>query len=141
MIVYRLRCADGHQFEGWFSDGATYDRQSAAGDVACPVCGDAHVRKAPMAPRLAKSRDGDGARDGHAVEAARQFVHAAEKLRREVEEKCEYVGERFAEEARRIHYGETEKRGIYGEASHEEAVGLHDEGIEVYRLPRPRRDN
>lgn len=141
MIVYQLKCTDGHQFEAWFCDGATYEKQNAAGDVECPVCGDSHISKAPMAPRLVKSRDNAAAGERGAAEVAREFLQAAERLRREVEEKCEYVGDRFAEEARRIHYGETDERGIYGEATGEEAGDLHEEGIKVFRMPRVRRDN
>ncbi len=126
MILYDLRCGQDHGFEGWFRDSKAYDGQRRAGRVVCPVCGDKKVRKAPMAPRLAKSRP--GASEAEALSALRQ-------MRRQVEANCDYVGERFAEEARKIHYGETEKRGIYGEATESASKELADEGIEVGRIP------
>src|SRR5271170_400777 len=152
MIVYELKCSKDHVFEGWFRDAATFDRQAAAGKVVCAVCGDSKIAKAPMAPRLAKRR-GDapaaprGAAPGGAPGGPLATAQAAEamtllaELRKQVESECDYVGERFAEEARRIHYGETEQRGIYGEASDEQAKALDDEGIEVKKIPwLPRRN-
>lgn len=144
MIVYALKCAQGHGFEGWFRDAATFDRQAAAGKVACAVCGDTKVEKAPMAPRLAKRR-GDNRGEAPPVETKPglppEAVKLLNELRQKVESECDYVGERFSEEARRIHYGEAEKRGIYGEASDEQAKELVEEGIEVSKIPwLPRRD-
>ena len=142
MIVYQLKCSRGHGFEAWFRNGAAWETQSAAGDVACPMCGDTDVGKAPMAPNVARSRSHEDVAEKRAREVAREILQAVDKLRQEVEEKCDDVGDKFAEEARRIHYGETEERGIYGEATDAEAVELDDEGIEFYRLPRiERRDN
>jgi hypothetical protein len=132
MIVFALRCADEHEFEAWFRDGASFDAQSAASEIACPVCGDRKVTKAPMAPRLARSRDTE---DTQA--AARMMRKALVELRQHVETNCDYVGDQFAEEARRIHYGESERRGIYGEASKDDAESLAEEGIEVSRIPWP----
>jgi|SRR5689334_19292665 hypothetical protein len=147
MIVYALKCANDHEFEGWFRDAATFDRQAAAGKVSCAVCGDSKVEKAPMAPRLAKRR-GDapaaphpGAATGALAGLPPEAMKLLAELRQKVEQECDYVGERFSEEARRIHYGEAEKRGIYGEASDEQARELVDEGIEVAKIPwLPRRD-
>lgn len=142
MIVYQLKCSGGHGFEAWFRDGATYETQRADGDVECPECGDIDVDKAPMAPNLAKSRSRGDAHEKRAREVAREILRTVEKLNREVEEKCDNVGDKFAEEARRIHHGEAEERGIYGEATDTEAMELDDDGIEFYRLPRfERRDN
>jgi hypothetical protein len=151
MIVYELKCSSGHVFEGWFRDAATFDRQAAANKVPCAVCGDSRVDKAPMAPRLAKRRGdpapeprspGNSAPDGaQPNEAAADAMRLLAELRRKVESECDYVGERFSEEARRIHYGETEQRGIYGEASDEQAKELGEEGIEVKKIPwLPRRN-
>jgi hypothetical protein len=123
MILYDLRCSRNHAFEGWFRDSKAYDGQRRVGRVVCPICNDRKVRKAPMAPRLAKKSS-----EAEALTALRQ-------LRRQVESNCDYVGERFAEEARKIHYGETEKRGIYGEATESDSKALADEGIEVGRIP------
>ena len=142
MIVYQLKCSHGHGFEAWFRNGATFETQSADGDVACPMCGDTDVGKAPMAPNLAKSRSHEDVAERRAREVAREILQTVEKLQREVEDKCDDVGDKFAEEARRIHHGEAEERGIYGEATDTEAVELDEEGIEFYRLPRiERRDN
>ena len=129
MILFALRCADDHEFEGWFRDGATFDRQSAGGKISCPQCGDISVTKAPMAPRVARSRSAETA------PSPVELRKALQELRRRVETNCDYVGERFAEEARRIHYGESDPRGIYGEASADDAKDLADEGIEVSRIP------
>jgi hypothetical protein len=129
MILFALRCAAEHEFEGWFRNGEAFEKQSTAGRVACPVCGDTKVTKAPMAPRVARSHKSDS------VPSPEQMHKALTELRRHVETNCDYVGERFAEEARRIHYGETEKRSIYGEASADDAKSLNEEGIEVARIP------
>ncbi len=139
MIVFDLKCRHDHPFQGWFKNGDAFDTQSAAGEVACPICGDTKVEKAPMAPRLVKAR-------GDAVERRAQVMaevtRALGDLRRQVEEKCDYVGNKFPEEARKIHYGETDARGIYGEATKEEAEALEDEGIDVAAIPwLPRGDN
>jgi hypothetical protein len=133
MIVYELKCSAGHVFEGWFRDAATFDRQAAAGKVACAECGDSQVAKAPMAPRLAKRRGADdtASKPGLPAEVHKTLT----ELRQKIESECDYVGERFVEEARRIHYGEGEKRGIYGEASDDQAKELVEEGIDVKKIP------
>src|SRR5258706_1817834 len=139
MIVYELKCASGHVFEGWFRDAATFDRQAAAGKVACAECGDSQIAKAPMAPRLAKRSNAAPAetKPGLPAEAAKLLG----ELRATVESECDYVGERFSEEAGRMHYGEAEKRGIYGEASDAPAQELVGEGIEGKTIPSvPRGD-
>lgn len=144
MISYQLKCSSGHQFEAWFPSSGAYDEQHAAGDVSCPLCGGQDVTKAPMAPAVASRKD--SARPSREAEAraqtvAREIVETAYRLREHVEQTCDNVGTAFAEEARRIHYGETEVRGIYGEATVEETRSLDEEGIEVYRLPSlPRRN-
>jgi hypothetical protein len=143
MILYTLRCAKNHEFEAWFKDSAAYDAQLAATRVVCPACGSAKVEKAIMAPRLGKkkgarpaSNDAPAAAKTVSVDpravAIREQLRA---LRREVEGNCDYVGPRFAEEARKIHYGETEARGIYGETSDEEAKELSEEGVGFARVP------
>jgi len=139
MIVYDLKCRDGHQFEAWFRDSAACDRQIAAGEVACPTCGAAQVQKAVMAPNLARGKArGPALQDDAAAAEARK---ALVELRRQVEANCDYVGERFPEEARRIHYGETDPRGIYGESTREEAQALEEEGVKVGRIPWLPREN
>ena len=139
MIVYDLKCAADHGFEAWFRDSAACDRQIAAGEVACPTCGAAQVQKAVMAPNLARGKArGPALQDDAAAAEARK---ALVELRRQVEANCDYVGERFPEEARRIHYGETDPRGIYGESTREEAQALEEEGVKVGRIPWLPREN
>ena len=151
MILFELRCASDHRFDVWFRDGAAYDAQAAAGTIACPACGDTRVGKAPMAPRISK-----GAGKGRKEEAAEpakaegtdkaaalqaEVLRHLGELRRAVEENCDYVGDRFAEEARRIHYGETDPRGIYGEASPGDVADLKEEGVTIHRIPWLPRTN
>ncbi|MDB5406018.1 MAG: hypothetical protein JWL84_930 [Rhodospirillales bacterium] len=131
MILFTLRCTADHHFEGWFRDGAAYEKQARRHEIVCPVCGDTGVEKAPMAPHVAKSR---AAASPNAPTPA-QMRQALQQLRRQVESNCDYVGDRFAEEARRIHYGETDPRGIYGEASADEAKSLKDEGVDFATVP------
>ena len=132
MIKYELKCRKDHVFEAWFYDSATYDKQAAGGKVVCPVCNSRKVTKAPMAPRIARSK-GERAADEAKQMAAAMKVLA--ELRDHVEKNADYVGEQFAEEARKIHYGEADKRNIYGEASKEEARELVEEGIDVAVIP------
>ena len=142
MILYRLNCDNDHQFEAWFRDSGSFDEQTALGVIECPFCGNCRIVKSPMAPSLA-GRRGKGERaEVRAKEVAEQILQAVNTLRDSVEKNCDYVGEKFADEAKRIHYGEVEKRGIYGEASEEDAVDLAEEGIEFSCIPWPsRRDN
>lgn len=130
VILYNLICAKSHAFEGWFRDSAAFDRQAKDGTLLCPVCNTNKVTKAVMAPAVSgakKARLNDA--ESHKM---RQF---ATGLRRYVEQNADYVGRRFPEEARRIHYGETEERHIYGEATAEEARELIEEGVDVAPLP------
>jgi hypothetical protein len=130
MILFTLRCANDHEFEAWFRDSRGFEAQHAAGEIACPICGDTSVEKAVMAPRLAPSREASPP-----VAAFAQMRKALIEMRRQIETHCDYVGPRFAEEARRIHYGETDARGIYGEASPTESRELADEGIKFGQIP------
>jgi hypothetical protein len=143
MILFDLACRNGHVFEAWFRDGAAFDAQRKARKVACPDCGDHRVKKAPMAPRISKGVAEETATKAVAPQPGMpaEMLQALRKLRQTVESNCDYVGPRFPEEARAIHYGERDKRGIYGEASEEEAQSLAEEGIEVSRIPwLPRQD-
>jgi hypothetical protein len=130
MILFTLRCARNHEFEGWFRDGVGFEAQHAAGEIACPHCGDTSVEKAVMAPRLSRSREA-----APPVVALAQMRKALIEMRRQIETNCDYVGNGFAEEARRIHYGETDPHGIYGEASDTESRELADEGISFGQIP------
>ncbi|MEQ5777028.1 MULTISPECIES: DUF1178 family protein [unclassified Thalassospira] len=136
MILFQLKCNHDHEFEGWFRDSATYEAQSTSGELSCPMCGSDQVSKALMAPRLRTSRQKETAAENRKKAAIAEATHKAlSELRAQVETNCENVGTGFAEEARKIHYGETEKRGIYGEATIKEATELVDEGIDVHALP------
>ena len=139
MIVFDLKCRKAHVFEAWFPDSASFDAQAAAGKVQCPVCGSKKVEKALMAPNVAK---GEARQSGASDrEKAAEIRRQLKDIRRHVEENCDYVGAQFAEEARKIHYGEEESRGIYGEASDEEAKALEDEGVAVQKVPWLPREN
>lgn len=133
MISFDLRCNEGHVFEGWFGSSADYESQRDSGLVSCPLCGDSGVTKAPMAPNVAPSRE-TPQRNGDKPTQAQAFA-LLRQLRSYVEKNADYVGEAFAEEARRIHYGEVDERGIYGETTEEEAEELREEGIAVARIP------
>jgi hypothetical protein len=134
MILFDLRCKDGHAFEAWFRDGAAYEEQVAARDIACPVCGGTEVSKALMAPAVSSRPEIDARQAAQALQVWR-------KVQNHIEKNFDHVGPQFAEEARKIHYGETEKRSIYGEATKAEAKELRDEGIEVNQIPwLPRHD-
>lgn len=130
MIVYNLRCRNAHEFEGWFKDSAAFDAQAKTGKVACPVCDSRKVGKAIMAPAVSGAK-----KSNLTVTEARQMRQFMTGLRKYVQENADYVGPNFAEEARKIHYGETEHRHIYGEASLEEAKELVEEGVDVAPLP------
>ena len=126
MILFSLRCSADHEFEAWFRDGDTYEAQATAGEIACPQCGDPEVEKAPMAPRLARSKSEPSPAD---------IRRMLQQVRKHIETNCEYVGNKFADEARKIHKGDADKRGIYGEATDAEHRELTDEGIDVHRVP------
>lgn len=133
MIVYSLSCATGHAFEGWFSSSAAYDEQLAGGKLVCPVCDSRKVSKAPMAPALSNAVGKQKSEPAaHELRKMRQFMTG---LRKHVMETGENVGRDFPEEARKIHYGETEERPIYGEASVKDAIELVEEGVNVAPLP------
>ncbi len=157
MIHYQLRCADDHEFDGWFKDSGNFEKQAKRGLIACPLCASTKVDRALMAPRLAaKGRIIEHepqpavspppappapvqAAGGVIPDQMRALLH---KLRSEVEKNCDYVGPDFAKEARKIHKGEAEPRGIYGESTEAEAEALADDGIGVARIPwLPRADS
>ena len=144
MKVLNLQCSHAHGFEGWFASEDDYQDQLARGLVECPVCGDARVTKMPSAPRL---NLGAPAPAPAAAPAGKQEVMSTPNTQlqaawlqvvRQVMANTEDVGERFAEEARKIHYGESEERGIRGQASREETQALLEEGISVLPLPIPK---
>ena len=149
MIVYRLKCKKGHEFEAWFASSAAFDKQAKRGQLSCARCGSTEVAKALMAPRInkrgrkakvadkpaEKPLEAQKPETMHRVAAHGELVSAMRKLRSEIEKKSEYVGPRFSEEARKIHYEEVPARGIHGEATADEAKALSEEGIEFFPLP------
>jgi len=155
MIHYQVRCGQGHEFDGWFKDSAAFDKQVSLGLLECPSCGDKQITRALMAPAVVNRTQAQPAPPPVAVPAAQpqpqppaapgagavagplpDHVRAMlQRLRTEVEKNCDYVGERFAEEARRMHRGESDAHGIYGETSPDEAESLADEGIKFSRIP------
>ena len=138
MISFNIRCSKEHVFEAWFNNSSAYEAQAKAGEIACPICGDTKVEKAPMAPRVNMGKSRAVANKTPSPAMVREFIT---KIHRHVKENCEDVGDQFAEEARRIHYGESEDRGIHGQASDEEVQELVEENIDVLRLPDlPRSD-
>lgn len=137
MIRYRLVCAAGHEFDGWFRNSAAFDALSAQHQVTCASCGSSDVAKAVMAPNVALGprNDREAAPEPARDDPTARILDLARRLRAEVEANAEYVGPKFAQEARRIHYEESEARRIYGEASRRDAAELLDEGISVFQLP------
>ncbi len=139
MIRYRLSCPDAHEFDAWFKSSAAYDSQAGAGQVSCPECGSHHIEKALMAPSVKTARS----QEERAKQPKRPMASLMppelqammKKIRDHVRETSDYVGDKFADEARKIHYEETEARGIYGEATMDEAQSLHEEGIPFQPLP------
>lgn len=134
MIRYALICDREHEFDGWFASSDGFDAQVAAGEVLCPHCASPKVSRALMAPNIAKGKTNAADVPQQAVLAEKMSMMML-ALKKHVEENCDYVGDAFAEEARRIHYGETEHRDIYGEATPDEARELIEEGVEVAPLP------
>lgn len=147
MIKYALACDKGHTFESWFADSAAYDKQAKRGMVTCPVCNSAKVEKAIMAPRLSGTRKRAKAQAVEAAPAADKAPVAMmspmemelrsklKELREHIVKNADNVGEKFPEEARKMHYGETEHRSIYGVASLDDAKELAEEGIDVHPIP------
>ena len=142
MIHYTLTCESEHSFEGWFRSSGDFDTQAAKGLVGCPTCGSTRVSRALMAPNV-QSAKVKAEREETAKRRAvmmpdptqKMMLEALREIRKKVTENATYVGDRFAEEARRMHYGEVEHQGIYGEATNEEAAALSEEGIEFQPLP------
>jgi len=166
MIKYQLICDKSHEFEGWFGDAASFESQQESGLLTCPVCGSADVRRALMAPNLAspKTRKTDLAEKQPSAQpepqpqpqapqqasaalppaAARKMQELMSEMRAlqtKIREECRDVGNDFADEARKIHYGEVEPEGIYGQATAEEREALDEEGIEIMDMPWLPKDN
>lgn len=147
MIIYDLCCEDGHRFEGWFGSSEDFDAQREGGLLMCPSCGSAAVAKAPMAPAVprkgnqlsSKPREGEAAPvvGGSPPPEVVQALHKLAEMQAEALKSSKWVGEKFAEESRAIHYGEREPETIHGKATPKQAQELIDEGIRVGPLPFP----
>jgi len=135
MIRYRLNCDQNHEFEAWFRNSVAYDEQRAENQIACPQCGSVKIDKALMTPGIPSKGNSTVPEEAGTTAEAEAMAALARKLRSHVEENADYVGDKFAEEARKIHYEEAEPRGIYGEATQEEATDLREEGVDVHPLP------
>ncbi|SKA04576.1 DUF1178 family protein [Consotaella salsifontis] len=135
MIRFSLRCKpEGHGYDGWFRSSEDFEAQAAKGLVSCPVCGASAVEKAPMAPAVNSSRAKEARGAVMNAEAAKALAQLQE-MARQVRANGDYVGPQFAEEARKIHYGEADRRQIYGEASTAEVKELAGEGIAAFPMP------
>jgi hypothetical protein len=134
MIKYALACDHDHAFEGWFGSSSDYDDQAARGLLECPLCASKAVRKQIMAPAVAGTKARTAAPEPNA-QVREMMMTAMGEVRRQVEENFDYVGDRFAKEARDIHEGKSEDRGIYGEASPKEVKALIEDGVQVAPLP------
>ena len=134
MIRFSLHCEHAHEFEGWFRSNDDLDTQKKRGFVECPACGSNKVEKALMAPAVSTSRKQEKMALAMG-EQQRRAMAELKALSQKMRENADYVGDKFAEEARKIHFGETEARGIYGEATVEEAKGLIDDGVDFMPIP------
>lgn len=147
MIVFDLSCRDGHRFEGWFGSSADYDDQRTRGLLACPTCGDSEVNKAPMAPSVPVK--GNAKQEVLPAEAPQPMANtpmpaevakalaALARAQAEALKNSTWVGDKFAEETRKMHYGERDEAPIHGQASLAEAKALIEEGVPVAPLPFP----
>ncbi|MGH6873520.1 MAG: DUF1178 family protein [Aestuariivirgaceae bacterium] len=139
MIHYDLICKHGHIFDGWFSNSSAYEEQRKGSAIACPVCSTGEIDKQLMAPGIGRKSNQTSETRTPMVAATdprvKKLMQKMRELRQYVESTADYVGDRFAQEARRIHYNEAEERGIYGETTTEDARALLEEGIDVHPLP------
>lgn len=135
MIRYELSCDNGHVFEGWFGSADDFDRQQKMALVSCPTCGSAHVTKRLMAPSVSTARKKERRQELVMQAGQKEMVAKLKEIVSTIRANSEDVGERFPEEARKIHYGEAEQRGLIGRASMEEVRDLLDEGVEIAPLP------
>ena len=135
MINFNLICEGDHEFDGWFSSSDDFDAQVKRGLLTCPICDSAKISKSLMSPSVTTGRQKEKVALANMTATQKEVVDQLKTLRNKMTEGAEDVGRRFPEEARKIHYGETEKRGIYGEANREEVTSLVEEGVEIVPLP------
>ena len=136
MIRYQLKCHCKNEFESWFRSSADFDQQLEEKLLSCPLCGSTEISKALMAPNVSTSRLKKQTSENQSRDRELEELRvAARKIREHVVENSEYVGDKFANEARKIHYGDVPQRGIYGEADSDDLRELSEEGVEVMPLP------
>ena len=135
MIRFSLSCENAHAFDGWFRSSDDFDTQARRGLIACPACNSTKVSKAIMAPKVKTGRQQEAAARKQLAAMRNEVLGQMRKIRDHVESNCENVGSAFPEEARKMHYGEREAAGIYGEASGEEVKELLDEGVAIAPVP------
>lgn len=140
MMRFSLSCANDHDFDGWFRNSDDFEAQKKRGLVACPVCNSGQVEKALMAPAVSTGRKQEKMALAMGAEQ-RKALARLKAMAEEAKKNADYVGDRFAEEARKIHFEEVEARGIYGEATRDEVAGLLDDGIDFLPLPDIGEDN
>jgi hypothetical protein len=155
MIHYQLQCGQSHGFDGWFNDSASFEKQAKLGLIECPECGGTDVERALMTPAVPKKGSFPApvpvaapeppapaaADEKTAVRVPAKMLAALQRMRAEIEKNCDYVGPEFANQARAMHRGEVEPKGIYGETTEEQAESLAEEGIQVAKIPWvPRAD-
>ena len=131
MIKYNLKCENDHNFDAWFSDSSNFEQQNKKNLILCPKCSSTKIEKNIMAPNIGSKKQSYT----NALKTEKNIEKIIKNVRKHVEKNYEYVGNKFADEARAIHYGEKEEREIYGETSVEEAVDLIEEGVNVTPLP------
>ena len=134
-MKFSLECKSGHAFEGWFKSNEDFETQAKRGFLECPVCGTHDVGKSLMAPSVSTGRRKDKMQFAAGQRAQAEIMAKMKEFAREVKSKADNVGDKFPEEARKIHYGEADSRPIYGKASNEEVASLLDEGVELMPLP------
>ena len=152
MIHYQLQCDQAHGFDGWFKDSASFEKQAKRGLIECPECGGTDIERALMAPALGKRENlpvvvetppppAAGPEKAAGGRLPAQMIAVLQRMRAEVEKNCDYVGPDFADQARAMHRGEVEAKGIYGETTEEQAESLAEEGISIAKIPWvPRAD-
>ena len=131
MIKYNLKCENNHNFDAWFSDSSNFEEQNKKNLIFCPKCNSTKIEKNIMAPNIGSKKQSYT----NALKTEKNYEKIIKNVRKNVEKNFEYVGNKFADEARAIHYGEKEEREIYGETSVEEAVDLIEEGVNVSPIP------
>ena len=131
MIKYNLKCENNHNFDAWFSDSSNFEEQNKKNLILCPKCNSTKIEKNIMAPNIGSKKQSYT----NALKTEKNYEKIIRNVRKHVEKNFDYVGDKFADEARAIHYGEKEEREIYGETSVEEAVDLIEEGVNVSPIP------